>query len=250
MNLRLMIARMGFVGGMLFGISVNASEISPKLFPYLGLKGGGYSHQVVAESAPIIAEPGVGVPGNTPTLVGYTTPVIPIGAVIGIGYHFKPKFGVRFEAEYLYRITLSSSKPNINAGMGAPSTLETVNILTNASSMLANAYIDYYMLPQVNVYLGAGIGAGMLDTSLKLFGPQNESKIQGNKTNFVWQFGGGVGIGITQHIRLDLSVRFINFDNVAINTSQLDQVSPILPGGLLNFDVTNIEGLVGWSYYF
>lgn len=251
MNLRLIIARIGFVGGILLGITASASEAEGKVFSYLGLKGG-YSHQAVGESTPINKGSGVGVPGggDLTTLPGYTTPAVPIGAVLGMGYRFIHRFGIRLEAEYLYRMALSSAKPNIDQGAGAAPTFDNINILTNASSALVNIYVDYYILPRVNMYLGTGIGTSMLDTNLKFSTAQGEGKIQGDKVNFMWQFGGGVAMSITQHIKLDLGVRFVNFGKATISTYQFAQSSPMLPEGLLSFGITNIETLMGLSYHF
>lgn len=252
MNLKLLVARMGLVGGMLLAISVNASGADRKIFGYVGLKGG-YSQQIIGQGVSIAGTSGAGAPpaSGAVSVPDYTTPAMPIGAVAGVGYYLAPKLGVRLEGEYLYRLSLSSANLKVNQGAGAPATLDKMNIFTNASSALANVYVDYYMLPRVNVYLGAGIGAGILNTNLKLVNAQGgTNKIQENKVSFAWQFGGGVGLSLTQHIKLDLGVRFINFDKAAINTAPLNQTSPTIPAGLLSFGITNIEALMGLNYQF
>ena len=116
-----------------------------------------------------------------------------IGAAAGVSFQIIPVLGIRTELEYAYR---TPTRPNIKVdNINYRSRIET-------QSVLANLYLDYYILPSLNIYLGAGIGLSAMNIdfpSVVHFARRHAFAAQG---------GLGIQYTLLKHIIFDLNVRY------------------------------------------
>lgn len=117
-----------------------------------------------------------------------------IGAAIGLSYKFIPQLGIRSELEYLYRI------PSSKASFGNGPTIKT-----QSHTALANIYIDYYVLPELTIYAGGGLGVAVIDNTIYFPG---ESDVSAQRSRFAAQGGAGIAYTFFNHLVLDLNVRY------------------------------------------
>ena len=119
---------------------------------------------------------------------------MPIGAMAGLSYTFMPQLGIRAELEYLYRIPLTKAETTPT---------ETLEIQTH--TLLANLYLDYYILPKLNIYAGGGLGLSVLKGTVD---NTYIGRFVGEQTNFSAQVGVGVAYTFFNHLILSLNIRY------------------------------------------
>lgn len=226
---------------VVLGCLLASFPLEAKLFGYAEIKAG-YSRESFLESVFHAA-----ADTKTALLRASNTSDVPLGASAGVGYYFTPNFGFRVEAEYIYRLgakfkkdALRTSNPNL------PVSEITMQFHTQIQSLLGNVYLDYYPVSMINLYLGAGVGAGFRKSSLDFNdSAQNRSgKMDASKkTAFVWQVGGGVGVALSKSLGLDLAIRYINFGKSHFKPVEYIKASTNIP-------IRGIEALLGLSYRF
>jgi outer membrane protein OmpA-like peptidoglycan-associated protein len=159
-----------------------------------------------------IGLPALGL-GNT-ALAAPTNGSFNTGWAVGgvIGYDF---VGPRVELEGLYRQnngTVSSSGLGILGLSGSGNG----NVTVNQTTVMANAYYDFWADQAFTPYIGAGVGVAFLNTSGQSNGTgsvgpisvNNSSSINSSSTQFAYQYMMGVGYKITPNLRVNLEGRY------------------------------------------
>ena len=94
----------------------------------------------------------------------------------------------------------------------------------NGWSTMVNIWRDYNVVGDVDIYAGAGIGAGGYRAKLLgTIGPDPQLIGNDNVANFAWQAGGGVIYNASNRVALDLGYRFFSIDETS--ASIVDTVS-------------------------
>jgi opacity protein-like surface antigen len=113
------------------------------------------------------------------------------------GYAFEG--GLRIEAEASHRSGDVEETATIDAGAEA-----------QATALMVNAYFDFNPDGGFNPYLGAGIGAARVEA--RAFNnatlPEDVVGFDADATGFAYQVIGGVGVALTEQLRLDLGYRY------------------------------------------
>lgn len=169
-----------FCSIVLFSLFSNQS-VHASVTPYIKFKLG-YSHYL-----PIALK----ASGGTGTMKKADT--MSIGGSAGISITLSESFGVRTELEYLYRLPKYTTLVATTTALRGR--LET-------QSLLANAYLDYYIIPNLSLYIGAGLGFSVLNFDLSNFASM--------PSTYVFTTQGGIGLQYTLFTRfvLDLNVRY------------------------------------------
>ena len=94
----------------------------------------------------------------------------------------------------------------------------------NGWSTIVNIWRDYNVVGDVDIYAGAGIGAGGYRAKLLgIIGPDPQLIGNDNVANFAWQAGGGVIYNASNRVALDLGYRFFSINETS--ASSVDTVS-------------------------
>ena len=96
----------------------------------------------------------------------------------------------------------------------------TLNVeAVNGWSAMVNIWRDYNVVGDVDIYAGAGIGAGGYRAKILGETVPTVTFINGNDnvSNFAWQAGGGVIYNATNRFALDLGYRFFSIGDTAAN---------------------------------
>ena len=130
-----------------------------------------------------------------------------VAAGLSVGYDFNRKFDVpvRAELEYLYR---GSAKTYLQDG---------THFKNEAHSIMVNAAYDFKEVPIVTPYITAGCGTTWLGDG---------------SANFAYNFGGGLYYDITENVACDMSVRYIDYDELNKNGYKVDQSGANIMVGL------------------
>lgn len=173
----------------------------------------------------------------------------------GVQYTFLPKFAMRGELEYVYRLDVTSLKDNeynyLNppSGNGTTSTKGTVDVSFQSHIVLANCYLDYYITPKVAIYAGFGVGLSILNTSVDAYSPPlttdaSTPDADNTKVDFAWQMGLGSRYSIVDNVIFDFNVRYIGItiSDIALGNTNLLRMQHGLVGA--------VEVLVGIAHKF
>lgn len=159
---------------------VSSQSVYAGVSPYINFKLG-YSHYL-----PITFKDSDG------TRTTKKADTMSIGGSAGISITLSESFGVRTELEYLYRLPKHTTLVSTTIVRGR---LET-------QSLLANAYFDYYIIPRLSLYIGAGLGFSVLNFDLP-----NIVHIP-SKYTFAVQGGLGFQYMLFTRVVLDFNVRY------------------------------------------
>lgn len=232
----------GFVAASLFF----ATPAQAQAFGYLGVKAG-YSNLFVEGLK--LFKTNMPAPDAGIFLNSFSAPSIPVGANLGFGYYFTPAFALRVEAEYLYRIGITRTRPSFNLQNGTNMSFDpNAKILVQSQTLLGSLYLDYYITQSFNIYASVGVGLNIYDTKLSAQEKQGNmsdaSKV--SKNAFAYQVGLGAGYAITENFWLDFNVRYIGLGKLeaAIN------VPPVAMNAKGVASVSALEVLFGMNYRF
>lgn len=232
-------SRLAFAGVLATGLFILPS-LEARTFGYTALKAG-YSYEKLA-------------PGPFRLVAGVEEPLerksssagVPLGVSAGFGYYFTPGFGLRLEAEYIYRLGARFADDAFRSSNNA-SPSKSAQPRAQIQSVLGNIYLDYYVVPSVNFYLSTGVGSGMIDARIAWVNfttPSDRGELASlKKSSLTWQVGMGMGIALGQNLGLDFNVRYIDFGKAQIRARGAFAIS-----GDLAFNA--LEALVGLSYRF
>lgn len=126
-----------------------------------------------------------------------------------LGYKYKY---FRIEGEYIYR-DASDEDYKINvAGIDAGYNHTTIE----SDSFMLNAYLDLMPNYWISPYIMGGIGVSRLEfqsydvnmTGVKYF------NIEHDKTNFSWQWGGGLSLRLNRCLNFDMGYQYMNFNKL------------------------------------
>ncbi|HEY4165155.1 MAG TPA: OmpA family protein [Reyranella sp.] len=160
---------------------------------------------------------GISVLGGTTTLSTPTTASFNTGWAVGgmVGYDF---VGPRVELEGLFRQntgTLSAALPGLGLGLGG-SGGGNGNLTVNQTTVMANAYYDFWADQAFTPYIGAGVGVAFVNVtgnSSSTLGAapfiiNGNTNVNSNSTQFAYQYMMGVGYKISPNIRVNLEGRY------------------------------------------
>lgn len=195
----------------------------------------------------------VGKPSNAYSTFLSTFGFGPFG---GLQYMVLPSFGIRAELEYLYRLEVKTRKHNGYRYLtGQPNnfTHQDASAKTELSlethTILANMYLDYYITPRISLYVGAGIGASIIESSIDApsysqYDDIPEPDGEKNSINFAWQAGLGSRFFITDHVTIDINARYVGLtlSKTTLGSPQLLRMKYGMVG--------SAEVLAGVSYVF
>lgn len=216
-----------FVAGLL----LSPLAIKAEAFGYAGIKAG-YSHLFQANATYYRDQEISSFPSSNASSFAF-------GASAGFGYLFTPDIGMRLEGEYLFRS--SSEYKRRSVGKSA------FSLETQIQNILGNVYLDYYVIPSVNLYLSTGMGVNFRDSALHWV-DSNKSEIKyvagkQDKIGFAWQIGLGVGYAITQNLGFDFNIRYVGFGKMS-----LEQMKDF--DGKIVFPLSSLDTLLGFNYRF
>ncbi len=133
----------------------------------------------------------------------------------GIGYAFEN--GLRIEGEVSHR--KNDFKPN---------TLNDPGGKIKSTSLMANAYYDFGGSDsKIKPYLGGGVGAAFSDLQTSNVRPFIPVSINEKATSFAYQLMAGVGIGVTEHLDVDIGYRY--FAVTSIKGQAIATPTPSIP---------------------
>lgn len=221
------------------GLFFSLSSAETETFGYMGFKMG-YSHEMLSRTD--FQGGGVAYLGAS-SATGF-----PFGLNLGFGYRFVPDFGIRLEAEYLYRIGGKIRGGDLHDASKPTPTGDGIKLQPQAEiqSWMGNLYLDYYVIPSVNLYVSAGVGKGLIGTTTHhRFGHSSpfEKTTTSFKETFTWQAGFGVGYAIMQNFGLDFNLRYINFGKVTFIPDKDDPLR-------IDYPFSAVEALIGLNYRF
>lgn len=110
---------------------------------------------------------------------------------------------LRTELEYTYRDDYEDSV-TVRPGFTSDSALE-------ASSYMANAYIDFMPNYIISPYISGGIGYTKLKLSTRSTGGRPRSW---DETNFTWSLGGGISLRLNKCLNLDAGYRYLDMGSI------------------------------------
>ncbi|HLG45614.1 MAG TPA: OmpA family protein [Reyranella sp.] len=154
----------------------------------------------------------IGIPallGNA-TIGAPTTTSFNTGWAVGgvVGYDF---VGPRVELEGLFHQNNGTISSAGVALFGATSS-GSGNIAVNQTTVMANAYYDFWADQAFTPYIGAGVGVAFINTTGQSSsfsgGIGNTSSISSNSTQFAYQYMMGIGYKITPNLRVNLEGRY------------------------------------------
>jgi opacity protein-like surface antigen len=160
------------------------------------------------------------------------------GGSIAFGYDFEKKFSVPIRAEVEYAaFSQAENKGNFTEINGNEIGRETVRQTFSIRTLFINAYWDIPTGTRFTPYVGAGLGAGFINTNGNFSGvvttgggvTETWSGRTGSKTvtNFAWNVGAGVGYDLTDYVTVDLGYRFTGLGSVKtkILRRDVDEIS-------------------------
>ena len=150
-----------------------------------------------------------------------------LGVTGGIAYKFIPQLGIRTELEYAYRT------PSTKVTVGNGSSTDKFQVQTH--TILTNVYLDYYVLPALNLYISTGIGVSMMDG--KIVSP-GEPDISAGRTRFAAQGGIGAAYTFSNNLVLDINIRYAHFGQYRVRADS-DRAT-----------MSGVETIVGLAYKF
>lgn len=228
-----------FSSMLVVSLFCSSSLAETETFGYIGFKTG-YSHEMLSKTK----FQGGGVAYlNASSASGF-----PFGLNLGFGYRFTPDFGIRLEAEYLYRMGGKIQGGDLHDESKPVPTGDGIKLQpqTEIQNWTGNLYVDYYLTPSVNLYLSTGVGKGLIgNTTHYRFGhssPFGKATIAFTET-FVWQAGFGVGYAIMQNLGFDFNVRYMNFGKVTFIPDKDDPLR-------VDYPFSGIDVLIGLNYRF
>lgn len=221
-----------------FIVCLTPSFMRSEAFGYVGIKTG-YSHEMLSKTS---------FAGGVAYLNATSAVGIPFGVNVGFGYQFISDFSTRLEAEYLYRngkkfrggVLYDVTKP-IPTSDGI-----TLQPQAEIQTWMANFYADYYVTPLISLYLGAGIGKGLIGVTTHFrFGHSNPfGKIAiPFEENLVWQAGFGIGYVVIENLRLDFNLRYVDFGQIVFVPNKNEAIQATYP-------FSAVEALFGVNYRF
>lgn len=228
-------------GALVASLLTIPSFAEAKAFGYTNVKAG-YSYENFHQSVLALKA------GSRAPLKGSSSAAIPLGISAGFGYYFNSVFGLRVEAEYLYRLGAKFQDDVLKFGNanGANPDLP-VSSQAQIQSLLGNVYLDLYVASSVNFYLSAGAGSNFNNLTMDWHNSGQASdhgRVNSlKKSTLTWQVGAGIGIALGKNLGLDFNVRYIDFGKAKIDAK--GSLS-----GTLEVPFTALEGLVGLSYRF
>ncbi len=134
-----------------------------------------------------------------------------------LGYKYKY---FRIEGEYIYRDD-SEDDYDIPGGIDGGAS-GTYHSKIETDSFMVNAYLDLMPNYWISPYIMGGIGFSNLkfssyDTSLD---GERLSYDDEDKTNFAWQWGGGLSLRLNRCLNFDLGYQYMNFNK--LNKAELN----------------------------
>lgn len=219
------------------------AQTTDNLFGYFGIKAG-YSH-IFSNKAKFSRENDPAAWPISLALPAQSRGTFVVGAAGGFGWKFLPFLGIRTELEYLYRLPVNNWESAKNLKPIDGDDYRSWHPKTQFHTLLVNAYLDWYVLPKLVVYAGFGVGASIMDITMKYEADQIGSRFSdGNSQrttgNFAWQAGLGIGYNFNDHWGIDLNARYSDFGKVAWNKEEIK--------GTLQFSA--VEALLTVSYRF
>lgn len=160
---------------------------------YVGAKIG-YSHYLPVDTK-------IKIPGQTGVDSYRDTPSMMVGLHSGVRYKFIPLLGIRGELEYSYRIPSKFKQDT-------PILQNEVSLSIQTHVLLTNLYLDCFLTRRFTLYAGGGVGLSIIDRQLKGFGQKRNYP---TKADFAYQVGAGGAYLLTEHIILDLNIRYVDF---------------------------------------
>lgn len=223
------------IGMFIASLLIAPSSMKAKMFHYVGLKTG-YSHEMLSKS--VFMDKSSVLSLDASSAIG-----VPLGANLGFGRYFSPRFGMRIEAEYLYRF-LGKFKEGVLKGNTQPADPINLKLQADFQTLLGNVYLDYHISPWVSLYLSAGIGVASFNTTTELQKKSESQKITSpSKRTLSYQAGFGVGYSLVEGLELDLNIRYINFGKGVLPLTQSNSIQGEYP-------FSAIEALAGLIYRF
>lgn len=157
-----------------------------------------------------------------------------LGANAAVGLFFKRRF--RLEFEYAYKsVDIDQITGNV---VGGPSVSVPVQGDLGINTFMANAAFDFRNSGRISPYLGAGIGAGLIDFENPTFTTAGVTvgASSDNDMVFAFQLFGGVSYWVNPQI-----VGFVGY-------KYLSTADPTIQGITSTIDAHNFE--LGIRYYF
>lgn len=220
-------------------LSTTPSFLGAKVFGYVGLKSG-YSSESFLNTT--ITFPKTNLSHQAK---GSSTFGIPAGVDVGFGFNVTPSFGIRIEAEYLYRFGGKFKNDSWKFSNAAAPDID-IKHQAQISNLLGNIYLDYYIGSSAYFYLSGGIGSSLSNTTFTWYntGDHRSGKTSTlNELSLAWQAGAGLGVFISSNLALDFNVRYVDFGK-----SKLRGKGELTASGDLSYKA--IDALVGFKYRF
>jgi len=116
-----------------------------------------------------------------------------LGLSLGTDLSYSSSVPIRVEAEYLYHGNETYSR----AGHDSHD--------LSAHSIMANGFFDIQTDTALTPYVGGGLGLACINDRATV---ADTSK--GSRWNFAWNAGGGVALGLSERLALDLGYRYMD----------------------------------------
>ncbi len=144
---------------------------------------------------------------------------------VALGYDFNPvnNIPVRAEVEYTYYGESELSGNNNIYHMGG-----NVKTKLNAQSLFTNIYYDFYNATQFIPYVGAGLGAALVKTSMDYnnYSGTNFSGAEGDyEANLAYNLNLGVAYQFDERLAIDLGYRFADLGESSTHSSYVNGVN-------------------------
>ncbi len=126
-----------------------------------------------------------------------------------LGYKYKY---FRIEGEYIYRDKSDDDYEEYFAGMYTGYNHTTIE----SDSFMLNAYLDLMPNYWISPYIMGGIGVSRLEfQSYDVnWGGDKYNNIEHDKTNFSWQWGGGLSLRLNRCLNFDMGYQYMNFNKL------------------------------------
>ncbi|MGL4209492.1 MAG: outer membrane protein [Candidatus Adiutrix sp.] len=165
------------------------------------------------------------------------------GGGFAVGYDFGAEGFAPFRTEFEF---LMRKSPTVNYGLATngPEFYSKHEVKPDVYSTMVNAYFDIRTDTAVTPYLGGGLGAAYIDTSIESAyfldsaGENQVRKYNGsrNTTNFAWNVGGGVAFEMRENISLDLGYRYSDFGKLDVGEGNNERTFLSSTGETVRFD--------------
>lgn len=225
---------------LLMALSATPWLLEAKVFSYVGLKSG-YSSESFSNAK--ITFPNTNLAHQAK---GSSASGIPVGLDVGFGVYVTPSFGIRIEAEYLYRFGGKFKDDFWRFSNTAAPDIAINSHQAEIQNLLGNIYLDYYIGSSVYFYLSGGVGSSLSNTTLSYIntGDSRSGKVSTLKElSFAWQSGIGLGVSISSNLVLDLNIRYVD-----LGKAKLRGKGGLTASGDLPYKA--LDALVGLKYRF